>query len=1072
MVAQRRFAPLIVLVVCGLGLVGLRMLQVQVGEHAIWAREAANLVRSHRTLPYERGPILDRRRRLVVQDDENYRIELTYRTFRREHPLGQVAHARSALEMRPVSLHYAADHLVDLALELAALTPRQVAAFERGQEIVLASGLSVPAADPRADRRSSRAGELGFYLPGILGLSRAEWSRVKKRAHKGGADRSWLELAAAVRGVRADELELVLAGRLVGALADLEQLARLLGAGDGSGDGSLAPWRAGAGERAYLIELLQRAREGVDDAIASELFRQAAGFSPGRIARDVLRSTFDLDWIARTLRWSDERTQLWIAGLREAWEDDHYALFVPGAFIRADSAEGLGHPAGRVLDELAALYAVPPRSARERRERVHDWRRTDRLIVLDELATLFDLPAGTAPAGAPALPFERRELRERAAFGEDPWSLLAAMVLPVPAAYAAERANAAEGERPWVPPAGTDELAARMRALLDGSQVVEESERADGHETPAWFARGWEGRFQEVVAERLEQIVLAARECGRPVPLELSAARRERALEQASYVVRDRGSRAFEIDEHPAYDLVHLLTRYSERYGGFRVRTITRRVAVALEDSGRRVAPELIGSVREPSLEEVVSQRHGRRALFELSHQTARSDEDLRELRGLVAQLYRNDELHGTSGIEGLFDEDLRGENGYSESEGLEERAARGRDAFYKPPRNGSEVVLTLDLDLQRAAQRTLEHPLLPPAEQDRDVVWFANPVGAICLITPEGEVLAAASVPSEPDLPAPPGRDGQRAFAHERTLRMHTFQPLGSVFKPFVAAWALDHLALDPDEQLDCAVPADGRQAAYGAVRCHRTYGHGPLALREALEQSCNAYFAWLGERYGTKQALLEMSETFGFDRPTGVKAHGGSGLVEDWRMRAFERYASFPRAQLQRAGNGLAVIEGTPLQVARAMAALATGRLPELRLVRSAGGRELPAVSEPLPISAPALELVRAALAAVVETGTAANRGLGRADLGFRLAAKTGSADYYAMNEQVARGLLSPRDRPERRKHTWLAGWFPARDPVAIVVVFLHDVGFTSGHTAVHVASQFLRSAEVRALVEGGTR
>jgi cell division protein FtsI/penicillin-binding protein 2 len=56
--------------------------------------------------------------------------------------------------------------------------------------------------------------------------------------------------------------------------------------------------------------------------------------------------------------------------------------------------------------------------------------------------------------------------------------------------------------------------------------------------------------------------------------------------------------------------------------------------------------------------------------------------------------------------------------------------------------------------------------------------------------------------------------------------------------------------------------------------------------------------------------------------------------------------------------------------------------------------------------------------------------------------------------------------------RKHTWLAGWFPAEDPRAILVVYLHDVAYTSSHTAVHVASQFLRSPEVQDYVRESRR
>jgi cell division protein FtsI/penicillin-binding protein 2 len=56
--------------------------------------------------------------------------------------------------------------------------------------------------------------------------------------------------------------------------------------------------------------------------------------------------------------------------------------------------------------------------------------------------------------------------------------------------------------------------------------------------------------------------------------------------------------------------------------------------------------------------------------------------------------------------------------------------------------------------------------------------------------------------------------------------------------------------------------------------------------------------------------------------------------------------------------------------------------------------------------------------------------------------------------------------------RKHTWIAGWFPADNPRAIVVVYLHDVSETSSHTAVYVAAQFLQCGAVRKFATGERR
>lgn len=1056
MIAQRRCGPLIALVLAGLCLVCARLFQVQVREHRVWAREAANLVRTSETLPYHRGRIFDRQGRVLVEDDDAYEVELVYRNFRRDHPLGQVAHARSALERHAVSLHQAVRELLPWAFELVGLTPLEIEDFARGGPLELET-LRVPPADPRAEQRAARAAELRFYTRELLGLTRGEWSLLQRRARAGEGGRSYLELAARVRGLDAEALATELAERLRSALARLEQLAWLIGS---DLEEELRPITSEEA-LARLVERLQRTREGVEDAIASELFRAAAGFPLGRLGALALDG-LDLGWIAESLRWSEERAERWVAAACAEWRANWRSLHVEAATIRA-TLGGERPFADRLLDELAELFAAPARSAREARERKPDWRATDRLVVLADLSRAFEGARGAAPSSRALLPFQDPALRAHARAGADPWEILAALVVDPGPQVGLELA--AEDEH-WSAPVDGVEVAERLRRAFDSEDALDAEARADRRLLPSWLVAGWEQRFESAVEEELA--LLRARTSGR---LSFTDERREGALEQQAYVVRDRGSRPLVFAADPSYAVVQLLTRYPADFEGLSVRSTTRRRPVAVDERGRPIAPELMGVVRASNLRELIEQRLQERRLAELRQQLLRSEREREEMRALVAELYRSDELHGTSGIEGLFDRLLRGENGFREREGLEERAGPRKEAFFKPPVDGEDVVLALDLDLQRAALRTLENPVLPPEERNRDRDWFEAPVGAIVLISVQGEVLAAASVPREPGEPRP-GRDGQRALVLERTARMYGFQPIGSVFKPFVAVHALDQLGLDPREELECAPLASRSGAGYGSVRCHSKHGHGRIALLPALHHSCNAYFAALGERVGSKARMLELARTFGFGEPTGLsRTRLGSGRIEDWAMPAFQRYSSFTPGQLQQAANGLAVLEGTPMQVARAFAGLATGVLPELRfhLVTSAHpatpGRALPFRRE-------TVELVRRALVGVVREGSAAGKRLGPADLGFQLAAKTGSADYARMNDEVRRSLSAGDDFPDHRKHTWLAGWFPAEDPRAVVVVYLHDVAFTSSSTAVHVASQFLRSPEVARFVAEGRR
>ena len=143
--------------------------------------------------------------------------------------------------------------------------------------------------------------------------------------------------------------------------------------------------------------------------------------------------------------------------------------------------------------------------------------------------------------------------------------------------------------------------------------------------------------------------------------------------------------------------------------------------------------------------------------------------------------------------------------------------------------------------------------------------------------------------------------------------------------------------------------------------------------------------------------------------------------------------------------------------MQVARAYAALATGELPDLRLVREIGGVETEQGSRPLGISAESLQRVRVALLDVANAGGTAHTALNEDEVGFVMSAKTGSADISAIAVEGADG------KRRVRKHTWLAGWFPPKDPVAVLVVFVDDTMVTSSHSSVWIARQFLRRPEL---------
>ncbi|MGK0220157.1 MAG: cell division protein FtsI/penicillin-binding protein 2, partial [Planctomycetota bacterium] len=434
---------------------------------------------------------------------------------------------------------------------------------------------------------------------------------------------------------------------------------------------------------------------------------------------------------------------------------------------------------------------------------------------------------------------------------------------------------------------------------------------------------------------------------------------------------------------------------------------------------------------------------------------------------------------------------ELTGRNGYREVVGLEEQNGQGRPALYHPPVDGQDVELTLDLELQRWAEKVINRPkAAPEGDEKPDDAWTENPVGAIVLMKVTGEVLAAASAPLVPGKQVG-GADGQALLILERTMRQPTFLPPGSILKPLVAAYALENLGLNPEEaRVACSWVTEHKSkkfAGWGKVDCHRRYGHTEtnfakiggkdITLARALLVSCNTYFANMGDRLYDEDDFRELFRVFGLGQPSGVRFLSGvdsvrrGGLREEWGLEEKRSYSVVDR---QRLANGLSEMSTTPLAMATAYAGLATGQLPEARLVQSVGGRVVPTQSIPIKISERHLSTVRHALRAVVSKsgGSAHGVGLDEASLGFTFACKTGSADYR-------KGLIPPyTDNYVRgdqqdlvhgmRKHTWIAGWFPADNPRYVALFYLHDTATTSGHGAVHLAAQFLSNPLLDQLLE----
>jgi len=387
-------------------------------------------------------------------------------------------------------------------------------------------------------------------------------------------------------------------------------------------------------------------------------------------------------------------------------------------------------------------------------------------------------------------------------------------------------------------------------------------------------------------------------------------------------------------------------------------------------------------------------------------------------------------DLIGKAGVERVAEHVLRGRDGGDQIE-VDARGRRVRTLGTVPPRPGRNVWLTLDLDLQRAAEEAL-----------------GGRAGAVVAMDPQtGEILALASHPCyDPNLfvGALTADEWQLLSGpgHPQLDRATTSRyPPGSVFKVITAAAALETGRCDVHSLFHC-------NGAYRigdwALRCWRRNGHGTVSFLRGFAQSCNVMFATLGQRVGPS-ALADVAGRFGLGQECGVDLPDeSSGLVptKEWKHRA-RAEPWYPGDTCQMAiGQGDVLV--TPLQVAREFAVVANGGYlvqPHVIARIEAEYDYAPAAeARPVGLRPETVAVLRAGLEAVVAPGGTAT---GIATPSYAIAGKTGTAQ-------------APGGDP----HAWFAGYAPADDPRLVVVVLIEHGGQGSA-VAAPVARHVLDTA-----------
>lgn len=270
---------------------------------------------------------------------------------------------------------------------------------------------------------------------------------------------------------------------------------------------------------------------------------------------------------------------------------------------------------------------------------------------------------------------------------------------------------------------------------------------------------------------------------------------------------------------------------------------------------------------------------------------------------------YRLNAKTGKNGLEKKFEKELKGRDGGVYLE-VDYRGRVKRVIEDRKWRAGDDVYLTLDFDLQRAAEEGLKN-----SKTGRGA--------AVALDPGTGAVLALATAPAfDPGMFVPYSDEPEvkSKKISEYNLAVQGIYPPASTFKIITAIAAIEKGGFDPNKIINCPGHYDAGSRIF---KCwHR---HGPVDFWEGMGGSCDVYFYTLGAQMGPA-AIENVQRMFQFGRPTGIDLPGEkAGNLYGPTRRARSRSYWFIGDTLNLSiGQGELLV--TPIKMAQFAAAVAS--------------------------------------------------------------------------------------------------------------------------------------------------
>jgi penicillin-binding protein 2 len=451
------------------------------------------------------------------------------------------------------------------------------------------------------------------------------------------------------------------------------------------------------------------------------------------------------------------------------------------------------------------------------------------------------------------------------------------------------------------------------------------------------------------------------------------------------------------------------------------------------------------------------------------------------QLKRLRKRGYELGDKLGQGGVEATYDTYLRGQPGRAQLRVDSMGRPRSSVIPMRAQKRGYSLRLTIDIQVQRAAEQALREAIEYARTQDCKGCWMANGGAIVALDPRNGEIRALASNPTfQPRVYA--GAPNPRELAplmNQKRAEEANFPavdrvtqglyPPGSTFKPVTALAAMQEHVLSPYSTLPCT-------STYTAGRDRQVFRNwvpmdAAMTLPTALGASCDTYFYRVGDEFyklppERGQPLQAWAKRLGFGSPTGIDVGSeAAGLLPTikWKRKTFKNEID----KLWKPGDSIQLAIGqkdllvTPLQMATFYSLLANGGKlvkPHVasRVEEPTAGSGQPIVRRGLAPPPPRSLNVDPGAIAAIRDGLykATHESYGTASSVFGafpipIAGKTGTAEK-------ARDLGGYVDLVDQ---SWFCGYGPTNEPELVVCAVIENGGFGGAVAAPATAKVFAK-------------